>query len=217
MISEDCPSASDLSSESTEAGRWVSKAEAASELGVSERTIEARIKSNMMISRLVEGRRQVLLRTAKRVSYSTDPIRRRTEIVSDLITQPDPKRSEVLRQPSSESSDLASEVLSEVRESHKMMMALSQRVLDVSEELNETKHQLARKESELEAKKSEIVILNNERANYNTKLQKASDDARDKDYFRAEVEALRKENETLKSQLAASPKKTGWMFWKKGD
>ena len=196
MTSEEASIVSDQPSElGSDQGQWVSKSEAAFREGVSERTIETRIKAEYYPSRLSEGRREVFLKNRKPAPKPSDPL------------------SELLQKGSEQTSDTAPKYIGNTSEAHPnteliaKMIALADKVLDVQAENSK----LAQ---EVEQKKSELTVMNNERASYNTSLQKANEDRKENSFLRGEVETLRRENEALKKQLEEAKRHPGWMFWK---
>lgn len=174
-----------------EDGRWVSKAEAAMVHGVSERTIENRIKTAVLQSRLMDGKTQVFLRNSKLGGANA-------EAVSQVSNG-----GEILSRPAAKIVEAESVKLSQAFE---QMIKLSDRVLDLSEENK-------RLNKDIDAKSSQLTILNNERVNYNTALQKAKDTESDMVYLRGRLAATEKENAELKAKIEMVTKKPWWKIW----
>ena len=174
-----------------ENGRWVPKAHAAFELGVSERTIETRLKSGLLVSRLRDGKREVFLRNGQSRSES------RSEEVSDQNL----KTSEGVSNNSEPSSDV--------------MLAAFGRMMELSERVLEQSKVIEKAQKEASESRSELVRMNFEREAYNGKLQKYHDTERELMHLRGELEVLRKENGLLKQENEQLQKKGLFGWFKK--
>lgn len=172
-----------------ENGQWVTKTQAAVIYEVAERTIENRIRQGLYPSKVEEGKTLVFVKD-------------RTEIETDRNRSKQPKQVSQRIETTSNLYETITKNQEMLSQAFEQMAQVQKRVLEISE-VN-TNAQI-----ELEKKQAELIILNNERANYNNKLQKASEEARENAYLRGELEALRQENNALKRQLEGQAK--GWI------
>lgn len=99
------------------------------------------------------------------------------------------------------------EPIQKISENPFLQIDFTERILKLSEQVAETNERLttlnqrhADTVAELEQKKAEIVILNNERANMTAAIQRRQDDLKELTFYRGECERLRSENETLRNK-----------------
>ena len=171
--------------EKMEAGEWITVPEMALRDRVTERTVQHRIKTGRYNSQLTrEGRRLILW------EGESDPV--------EDIPEPEPITPH---------HDKLGEVLEAVLEMTRSSQELTMKLLEAERNKTEVEKELIQKSGELER-------MHLERMNYNTSLQKASDDRKDNETLRAEIAvmraeltAFRKENAELKNK-----KKSFWPF-----
>jgi hypothetical protein len=153
---------------------WLTREEVAELDGVSERTVTSRI-SNGYYRSIVKDKRRF-------VAYKRKTAGSLKEGIPELDGSPsgiDPDKLQKLME---------------------MVLEAGARNQEMVDRLLESESGRLKAEAETERKAAELMIMNNERANANTALQRANDDRRDNASLRAEVEALRRENDALKAQ-----------------
>jgi chromosome segregation ATPase len=167
---------------------WVPASHAAMREMVSIKTIYSRVDAGYYKSKK-EGSKQLEVLLPKRSEATSKPSNegeKAQTYVSPPVKQVLPEVSNI----SPLGEDFQTSVLTLLRQ----QAQLSERLLSQGDELQKVSKELAEK-------KAEIAIATNERANYNTSLQRAKTD-------REELEQARKEINALKAQLEAEKKKS---------